>query len=83
MAQTKVNPVQIQKRNDQDIRRSSPSWFLQVAVVAAVGPLFGLSRVQSVRAGLLLAAGGEFAFVALCARCSHSWALACMGLQNT
>ena len=35
--------------------------------MGAVGPLFGLSRIQSVRAGLLLAAGGEFAFVALCA----------------
>ena len=37
----------------------------QVAVMTAVGPLFGLSRIQALRAGLLLAAGGEFAFVAL------------------
>ncbi len=29
--------------------------------------MFGLSRIQSLRAGLLLASGGEFAFVALCA----------------
>ena len=32
--------------------------------MAGLGPLFGISWVQSVRAGLLLAAGGEFAFVA-------------------
>jgi Kef-type K+ transport system membrane component KefB len=38
---------------------------MQVAIVTAVGPFFGLSRIQSARAGLLLAAGGEFAFVAL------------------
>ena len=37
---------------------------LQVGVMAAVGPLFGISRMQSIRAGMLLAAGGEFAFVA-------------------
>lgn len=36
----------------------------QVGVMAAVGPVFGLSRVAAARAGLLLAAGGEFAFVA-------------------
>ena len=35
-----------------------------MAVVAGLGPLFGMTWVQSVRAGLLLAAGGEFAFVA-------------------
>lgn len=33
--------------------------------MGAIGPLFGLSQIQSIRAGLLLAAGGEFAFVAL------------------
>lgn len=38
----------------------------KVALMVAVGQAFGLSRVQSARAGLLLAAGGEFAFVALC-----------------
>ena len=47
----------------------TPSWGFaapaQVAVMTAVGPLFGLSRIQALRAGLLLAAGGEFAFVAL------------------
>lgn len=32
--------------------------------MAAVGPMFGISRMQSIRAGMLLAAGGEFAFVA-------------------
>ena len=37
----------------------------QVAVITALGPLFGLSRIQAARSGLLLAAGGEFAFVAL------------------
>ena len=39
----------------------------QTAVMAGLGPLFGLTRMQAVRSGLLLAAGGEFAFVALCA----------------
>lgn len=36
----------------------------KLAVMAAIGPLFGLSRLASTRAGLLLAPGGEFAFVA-------------------
>jgi hypothetical protein len=36
----------------------------QVGVMAAVGPVFGITRMQSIRAGMLLAAGGEFAFVA-------------------
>ncbi|KAK9806323.1 hypothetical protein WJX72_010305 [[Myrmecia] bisecta] len=35
----------------------------KVAVMAGLGSMFGLSQLQSVRAGLLLAAGGEFAFV--------------------
>lgn len=36
---------------------------LQVGVMAVVGKAFGLSLLQATRAGLLLAAGGEFAFV--------------------
>lgn len=36
----------------------------KVAILAIVGPLFGLSQLTSIRAGMLLAAGGEFAFVA-------------------
>ncbi|GFR41614.1 hypothetical protein Agub_g2339 [Astrephomene gubernaculifera] len=36
----------------------------KTAVMAAVGPLFGLTRLASIRSGLLLAPGGEFAFVA-------------------
>ena len=36
----------------------------KTAIVAAIGPLFGLSIVTAVRSGLLLASGGEFAFVA-------------------
>lgn len=36
----------------------------KAAVMAAVGPMFGLSRLVAARAGLLLASGGEFAFVA-------------------
>lgn len=32
--------------------------------MGAVGPLFGLPRLAAVRSGLLLAPGGEFAFVA-------------------
>jgi monovalent cation:proton antiporter-2 (CPA2) family protein len=35
----------------------------KVAIMAAVGQAFGLSLVQSLRAGLLLSPGGEFAFV--------------------
>lgn len=35
----------------------------KVAIMAAVGRAFGLSLVQSLRAGLLLSPGGEFAFV--------------------
>ena len=44
---------------------------LQVGVMAAVGKAFGLSILQSVRAGLLLAAGGEFAFVTFGEAVSH------------
>lgn len=33
-------------------------------MVAAVGRLFGVSLISSIRVGLLLAPGGEFAFVA-------------------
>lgn len=36
----------------------------KTALVTLVGRLFGLSTVAAVRAGLLLAPGGEFAFVA-------------------
>lgn len=37
----------------------------KTAVVAVAGPIFGLSRIASIRAGLMLAPGGEFAFVLL------------------
>ncbi len=43
---------------------------LQTAVMAGIGGAFGLSKLQSVRAGLLLAAGGEFAFVTFQGACS-------------
>lgn len=51
---------------------------LQTAVMAAIGGVFGLSKLQSVRAGLLLAAGGEFAFVTFQGQCVlaqslHAW----------
>jgi monovalent cation:proton antiporter-2 (CPA2) family protein len=36
----------------------------KAAIMAALGPAFGLSRLVAARAGLLLASGGEFAFVA-------------------
>lgn len=35
----------------------------KVAIMTAVGQAFGLSLVQSIRSGLLLSPGGEFAFV--------------------
>ena len=37
----------------------------KVAIMGAVGKAFGLTFVQSIRSGLLLAPGGEFAFVLL------------------
>jgi Kef-type K+ transport system membrane component KefB/voltage-gated potassium channel Kch len=36
---------------------------LKTAIVSAAGPLVGLSRAESVRTGLLVGQGGEFAFV--------------------
>ena len=42
---------------------------MQVGVMAAVGPMFGITRMQSIRASMLLAAGGEFAFVAFGESC--------------
>ena len=44
---------------------------LQTGVMAAVGKAFGLSLLQATRAGLLLAAGGEFAFVTFGEAVSH------------
>jgi len=37
----------------------------KAAVNIALGPLFGLTRSESIRTGFLLAQGGEFAFVLL------------------
>eukprot|EP01024_Parvocaulis_polyphysoides_P025319 TRINITY_DN23122_c0_g1_i2.p1 TRINITY_DN23122_c0_g1~~TRINITY_DN23122_c0_g1_i2.p1 ORF type:complete len:486 (+),score=103.35 TRINITY_DN23122_c0_g1_i2:36-1493(+) len=37
----------------------------KTAIMGALGIAFGLSKIASLRAGLLLASGGEFAFVAL------------------
>jgi len=38
---------------------------IKTAIVALAGPFVGLSRAESVRTGLLLSQGGEFAFVLL------------------
>merc|ERR1719503_401548 len=35
----------------------------KIAVVAAVGPMFGLSLLNCIRAGMYIGPGGEFAFV--------------------
>ena len=51
----------------------------QTAVMVGLGPLFGLTRMQAVRSGLLLAAGGEFAFVALCAFASTACSVSMRG----
>lgn len=36
----------------------------KIALIFAIGKLYGLSNITSFRSGLLLGAGGEFAFVA-------------------
>ena len=36
---------------------------VKTAIVLAAGPAVGLSRAESIRTGLLLGQGGEFAFV--------------------
>ncbi|GAX83065.1 hypothetical protein CEUSTIGMA_g10491.t1 [Chlamydomonas eustigma] len=36
----------------------------KLAVMAAIGPMFGVTQVAAIRSGLLIAPGGEFAFVA-------------------
>ena len=38
---------------------------LKAAVVAALGPSFGIKRSAAIKAGLILGPGGEFAFVVL------------------
>lgn len=43
----------------------------KIAIMAAIGPLFGISRLTSFRSGLLLAPGGEFAFVAFGEASAH------------
>ncbi|GBF88863.1 K+ efflux antiporter [Raphidocelis subcapitata] len=42
----------------------------KAAVNIALGPLFGLTRGESIRTGFMLAQGGEFAFVLLSLACS-------------
>eukprot|EP00878_Enallax_costatus_P013828 GHUV01014463.1.p1 GENE.GHUV01014463.1~~GHUV01014463.1.p1 ORF type:complete len:492 (+),score=144.01 GHUV01014463.1:299-1774(+) len=42
---------------------------LKAAVNIALGPLFGLSKGESIRTGFLLSQGGEFAFVLLSLAC--------------
>uniref|UniRef100_A0A383V6H6 RCK N-terminal domain-containing protein n=1 Tax=Tetradesmus obliquus TaxID=3088 RepID=A0A383V6H6_TETOB len=42
---------------------------LKAAVNIALGPLFGLSKSESIRTGFLLSQGGEFAFVLLTLAC--------------
>ncbi|KAI8467065.1 MAG: Sodium/hydrogen exchanger family-domain-containing protein [Monoraphidium minutum] len=41
----------------------------KAAVNIALGPLFGLTRAESIRTGFMLAQGGEFAFVLLSLAC--------------
>ena len=65
----------------------------KTAVVAIAGPVFGLSRIASVRAGLMLAPGGEFAFVLLgeaaakailaTAICSQMYLVVALGMALT
>ena len=38
---------------------------LKAGINTALGPVFGLSRAESIRTGFMLAQGGEFAFVLL------------------
>ena len=57
--------------DNSELGLSSKSVLWQVGVMAAVGKAFGLSVLQAVRAGLLLAAGGEFAFVTFGEAVSH------------
>lgn len=38
---------------------------LKISVISALGPMFGLTRAESVRTGFILSQGGEFAFVLL------------------
>lgn len=37
----------------------------KITIISALGPLFGLTRAESVRTGFVLSQGGEFAFVLL------------------
>lgn len=37
----------------------------KTAITTALGPLFGLTKAESIRTGLILSGGGEFAFVVL------------------
>ncbi|UPR01605.1 K(+) efflux antiporter [Chloropicon primus] len=65
----------------------------KTAVVALTGPFFGLSRIASIRAGLMLAPGGEFAFVLLgdaaakailaSALCSQMYLVVALGMALT
>ncbi|TYG61717.1 hypothetical protein ES288_D07G171100v1 [Gossypium darwinii] len=50
--------------DDQDIKALGLLIGGKIILVAFVGTLFGISIVSAIRVGLLLAPGGEFAFVA-------------------
>jgi Kef-type K+ transport system membrane component KefB len=60
-----VEPLVLQQEWPTVLALTAGLIAFKAIITTLLGPLFGLSRSDSVRTGLLLAGGGEFAFVVL------------------
>lgn len=60
-----VNPYVIQEQWSTVLGLTAGLIGFKAVITTGLGPLFGLTIPESVRTGLLLAGGGEFAFVVL------------------
>ena len=60
-----MDPVVIQQQFPTVLALLAGLISFKVTITTLLGPVFGLTRSESVRTGLLLSGGGEFAFVVL------------------
>jgi Kef-type K+ transport system membrane component KefB len=60
-----VDPIVIQQQWPTVLALLAGLISFKAAIITLLGPLFSLTKAESVRTGLLLSGGGEFAFVVL------------------
>ena len=60
-----VDPFVIQEQLPTALGLLAGLIFFKSVIITALGPAFGLSKAESVKTGLVLSGGGEFAFVLL------------------